>query len=168
MSLPFPKSLPDFQRLFPDDAACAKYLEAIRFPGGFECPACKDHREPGRIASRPHVLRCRACRAMAILTHPIAWRRPRPPNARPRDLDDDQLANVKRAVAFLRVRYGSAPKLAVALRMPLRTVERTTHRRPRISLRTALRVARLAGVPLDDVLGGAWPGERCAHCGRRD
>jgi hypothetical protein len=29
--LPFPKSLPDFQRLFPDDAACAKYLEAIRF-----------------------------------------------------------------------------------------------------------------------------------------
>ena len=28
--LPFPKSLPDFQRLFPDDAACAKYPEAIR------------------------------------------------------------------------------------------------------------------------------------------
>jgi len=25
--LPFPTSLPDFQRLFPDDAACATYLE---------------------------------------------------------------------------------------------------------------------------------------------
>lgn len=36
--LPFPKSLPDFQRLFPDDAACAKYVEAIRFRTGFVCP----------------------------------------------------------------------------------------------------------------------------------
>ena len=26
-ALPFPQSLPEFQRLFPDDAACAKYLE---------------------------------------------------------------------------------------------------------------------------------------------
>ena len=51
--LPFPKSLPDFQRLFPDDAACAAYLEQIRFPSGFECPACKTQGEPGRIASRP-------------------------------------------------------------------------------------------------------------------
>ena len=25
--LPFPRSLPEFQRLFPDDAACAAYLE---------------------------------------------------------------------------------------------------------------------------------------------
>ena len=60
--LPFPKSLPDFQRLFPDDAACAKYLEAIRFPNGFECPKCQAKGEPGRIATRPHILRCRACR----------------------------------------------------------------------------------------------------------
>lgn len=60
--LPFPKSLPDFQRLFPDDGACAKYLEAIRFRSGFECAHCHDRAEPGRIATRPHVLRCRACR----------------------------------------------------------------------------------------------------------
>jgi hypothetical protein len=26
-SLPFPKSLPEFQHLFPDDASCATYLE---------------------------------------------------------------------------------------------------------------------------------------------
>lgn len=26
--LPFPKSLPQFQRLFPDDAACARWLES--------------------------------------------------------------------------------------------------------------------------------------------
>jgi len=60
--LPFPKSLPDFQRLFPDDAACASYLEQIRFRTGFECPTCKAKGEPGRIATRPHVLRCRSCR----------------------------------------------------------------------------------------------------------
>lgn len=60
--LPFPKSLPDFQRLFPDDAACAKYLETIRWRMGFVCPSCNEAREPGRISTRPHVLRCRACR----------------------------------------------------------------------------------------------------------
>jgi hypothetical protein len=61
-NLPFPKSLPDFQRLFPDDAHCAAYLEQIRYPDGFECPACRTKGEPGRIATRPHVLRCKACR----------------------------------------------------------------------------------------------------------
>ena len=60
--LPFPKSLPDFQRLFPDDAACAKYLEAIRFRDGFTCPHCNATGEPGRLSTRPHVLRCRSCR----------------------------------------------------------------------------------------------------------
>ena len=29
--LPFPHSLPEFQRLFPDDAACAAYLEQARW-----------------------------------------------------------------------------------------------------------------------------------------
>jgi len=28
--LPFPSSLPEFQKLFPNDAACAAYMEAIR------------------------------------------------------------------------------------------------------------------------------------------
>jgi hypothetical protein len=35
--LPFPGSLPEFQRLFPDDTACAAYLEAIRWRDGFVC-----------------------------------------------------------------------------------------------------------------------------------
>ena len=33
-TLPFPTSLPEFQRLFPDDAACASYLEKIRWEHG--------------------------------------------------------------------------------------------------------------------------------------
>src|SRR5437660_8598914 len=36
--LPFPKSLRDFQRLFKDDAACARYLEGAKWPKGFVCP----------------------------------------------------------------------------------------------------------------------------------
>ena len=38
--LPFPHSLPEFQRLFPDDAACAAYLEKARWGDGFACPHC--------------------------------------------------------------------------------------------------------------------------------
>jgi hypothetical protein len=38
--LPFPESLPDFQHLFPDDAACATYLEKARWADGFACPHC--------------------------------------------------------------------------------------------------------------------------------
>ena len=33
--LPFPQSLPEFQRLFPDDAACATYLEKARWKAAF-------------------------------------------------------------------------------------------------------------------------------------
>jgi hypothetical protein len=37
-ALPFPQSLPEFQRLFPDDIACAAYLEKLRWQNGFVCP----------------------------------------------------------------------------------------------------------------------------------
>ena len=66
--LPFPKSLPQFQRLFPDDAACANYLERIRWAGGFTCPHCNEAAEPFRFAARPGVLRCRKCRKDTALT----------------------------------------------------------------------------------------------------
>ena len=60
--LPFPQSLPEFQRIFPDDAACAAYLESARWKGGFACPRCGVVGEPFRFEARPGVLRCRACR----------------------------------------------------------------------------------------------------------
>ena len=58
----FPQSLPGFQRLFPDEAACAAYLEQCRWPDGFACPRCEAVGEPFRLASRPEVLVCRKCR----------------------------------------------------------------------------------------------------------
>lgn len=60
--LPFPASLPEFQRLFPDDAACAKYLEKARWPHGFVCPHCGAVAEPFRLIKRPGILACRSCR----------------------------------------------------------------------------------------------------------
>ena len=36
----FPRSLNEFQTRFPDDAACAAYLAAKRWPDGFRCPRC--------------------------------------------------------------------------------------------------------------------------------
>ena len=36
----FPRTLLEFQRLFPDEGACTAYLEAVRWPGGFVCHHC--------------------------------------------------------------------------------------------------------------------------------
>ena len=66
--LSFPRSLPEFQRLFPDDAACAAYLEKARWGDGFVCPHCQTAAEPFRFTSRPGVLRCRKCRRDTGLT----------------------------------------------------------------------------------------------------
>ena len=65
----FPASLPEFQRVFPNDTACSKYLEAVRWPDGFVCPTCGVQGEPYRFATRSSVvLRCRACKKNASLT----------------------------------------------------------------------------------------------------
>lgn len=72
---PFPRSLPEFQRMFPDDAACAAYLERVRWPSGFVCPKCAHAAEPFRFEARPAVLRCRKCRRDTGLTAGTAMER---------------------------------------------------------------------------------------------
>ena len=59
--LPFPKSLPEFQRLFPDNESCVAYLLKLRFPDGFICPSCGAIGNPFRFPKRPSVMRCRKC-----------------------------------------------------------------------------------------------------------
>ena len=66
--LPFPRSLPQFQRLFPDEAACTAYLEHARWSDGFVCRHCGVTDEPYRFANRPGVLRCRHCGRDTSLT----------------------------------------------------------------------------------------------------
>jgi Transposase zinc-ribbon domain len=51
----------DFQKMFPDEIACLKYLERVRWPGGFICSRCSKAGEPFRIPKRLRVLKCRAC-----------------------------------------------------------------------------------------------------------
>jgi len=58
----FPTSLPEFQRVFPDETACEVYLERLRWPNGFVCPKCSWQGEPHRFSKRSSVvLRCRDC-----------------------------------------------------------------------------------------------------------
>lgn len=66
--MPFPHALPDFQRMFPDEAACAAYLERTRWDNGFVCPHCDTSGEPYRYSTRPGVLCCRKCRRETRLT----------------------------------------------------------------------------------------------------
>ena len=63
-----PKCLPEFQRIFPDDAACAAYLYRSRFPTGFICPYCCAQCEPYRFSNQPDMLRCRVCKRNTRLT----------------------------------------------------------------------------------------------------
>ena len=78
------------------------------------------------------------------------------------DLTAKEQANVRTAVAFLRARCGGVKPLAKALRFSLATIRRSAG--PVL----AFRIARLAGVPVDDVLTGKYPPPGvCAHCGHR-
>jgi transposase-like protein/predicted RNA-binding Zn-ribbon protein involved in translation (DUF1610 family) len=61
-----PRSLLEFQRDFPDDAACVRYLAGRRWPTGFVCPACgatRAHELPTR-----RLWQCSACRQQTSLT----------------------------------------------------------------------------------------------------
>lgn len=66
--LRFPRSLPEFQSLFPDEAACAAYLERARWGGLFVCVHCGASGEPYRFGNRPGVCRCRHCNRDTSLT----------------------------------------------------------------------------------------------------
>jgi transposase-like protein len=64
----FPDTLLDFQKTFPDEDACASYMEGLRWPEEFVCPHCSSVGEPYRFANRRTVLRCRSCKADTRLT----------------------------------------------------------------------------------------------------
>ncbi len=55
----YPRTYREFVEMFPDDAACARYVEQLRWPDGFVCP-CGVAGEPWRT-SRGRLV-CSACR----------------------------------------------------------------------------------------------------------
>jgi transposase-like protein len=62
----YPADLSEFDRFFPDEAACERYLERVRWPNGFVCPWCGERREPWRTARGPQL--CRGCRRRVSVT----------------------------------------------------------------------------------------------------
>ena len=55
--LPRPRTLLEFVRLFPDDAACADYLFKVRWPNGFVCPKCGSERY-WEVSGKPGTVQC--------------------------------------------------------------------------------------------------------------
>lgn len=105
---------------------------------------------------------------MTVLTTSKTWRRPVAslPDRAP-DMTDEERANVRAAIRFLRARLGGSAPLAVALKVPRSEVHKACSRRGRTSVGMALRAARVAKVPLEDVLSGEFPPVgSCPHCGR--
>ena len=74
-----PRSLREFQAMFPNEAACADYMERVHWPDGFVCPSCATKGDPYRFAARPEVLRCRKCQHDTSLTANTVMHRSKQP-----------------------------------------------------------------------------------------
>ena len=63
----YPISLIAFQRMFPDSAACARYLIGLRWPDGFCCPNCA-HAKGWQLQCKPWTFECAACHRQTSVT----------------------------------------------------------------------------------------------------
>lgn len=85
------------------------------------------------------------------------------------DLTSEEQKKVCAAMAFLRARIGNWKSVAVALRLPPTYVSGMINGKISVTARTAFRVARLAGVGVDEVLSGKYPPDKtCPLCGHRE
>jgi len=62
----FPRTVQEFQAVYPDEEACWKTLRRARWPQGFVCPRC-GHPSSSWIATR-RLEQCRGCRYQASVT----------------------------------------------------------------------------------------------------
>ena len=62
----YPADLSQFDRFFPDEEACARYLERLRWRDGFVCPKCQEAGEPWQMSRA--LLLCPRCRAQVSVT----------------------------------------------------------------------------------------------------
>ncbi len=73
----YPATWSEFQDWFGDDEVCAAYLEHLRWPHGFYCPACGLSDIPGR-ATRGRLI-CRGCRHQCSVTAGTIFEKTRTP-----------------------------------------------------------------------------------------
>lgn len=106
---------------------------------------------------------------MTILTERKTWSRQRPQNEtrHSSDLTPEEQTNARAALRFLRAKLGGIEKLSAAMQAKPVTVAMALRRN--LTAGIALRVARAAGVPLEEILAGHYPAPgACPHCGRSD
>ena len=85
----------------------------------------------------------------------------------PSILTSKEQQNVRAALRFLHIRFGTWQILAKALRFKRPRLVEATSGREAVGADLALRVARLVEVPFDDVATGRYPVKgTCPHCGR--
>src|SRR5260370_41347752 len=76
----YPRDWPQFQRLFSDEDACLAYLERLRWPKGFRCPACGQTKA---WQSKRRLWVCQACERQTSVTAGALFAGTRtPPTAR--------------------------------------------------------------------------------------
>jgi hypothetical protein len=63
----FPRSLIEFQQRFCDEAACAEYLFAARWPEGFVCPSC-GQRKAWQLQTKLWTWECAHCSKQTSVT----------------------------------------------------------------------------------------------------
>ena len=62
-----PRSLPEFEARFPDDAACARWLFGKRWPDGFRCPGC-GHDKGWELGRGTLLVECARCHRQTSVT----------------------------------------------------------------------------------------------------
>jgi hypothetical protein len=62
-----PMSRTDFDRRFPDEAACARHLAKLRWPDGFTCPACGTCKG-WELDTKPFTWECAGCHRQTSVT----------------------------------------------------------------------------------------------------
>ncbi|MFI5297208.1 MAG: hypothetical protein ACHREM_03850 [Polyangiales bacterium] len=82
------------------------------------------------------------------------------------DLTAKEQAYVRAALRYLHVRFGTLDALAAALAFSITMLKHVRRGGP-VSPALTFRIARLARVPIDDLLVGKFPvAGTCPHCGR--
>ncbi|MGH7634534.1 MAG: hypothetical protein ACRENC_12440, partial [Gemmatimonadaceae bacterium] len=76
------------------------------------------------------------------------------------DLTDKEQRHVRTALRALRLRVGAWAPLAKALRYEYDSIQKVATGKKAVTPALALRIARFAGVPLDELLAGQWLSSR--------
>jgi hypothetical protein len=73
----YPRTLVEFDTFFPDEAACREFLERLRWPNGFACPACGHAGPDWRMKTGLHL--CPGCRRQVSVTAGTLFEKTRKP-----------------------------------------------------------------------------------------